>query len=207
MDLEALTKARRKRSRWTMFWAVPTGVFTSVFGEISRRYDGLNPDLVARLPHEQVMTIGAVAASMLIMWGFAIRSLVVEGKLRRAERLARTAEAEQRERETISDRIEKLTASLVDSRKLIDELAAEVQARTEALQKLKEETEETRRLAEMDKEAAEAVRKAMAREIQETRRQLERGALRQQLVFFVLGSLVVAIPIGVIGNFVFEWIK
>ncbi|MDA3624272.1 hypothetical protein OU415_02420 [Saccharopolyspora sp. WRP15-2] len=132
---------------------------------------------------------------------------MIELNLTLAIRRLRSKESEKLQNESVSDRISALTGNLAESQRLIDELATEVQLRSEALERLTAEAEEKRNLAALHADEAAAVDALVSRRMQESVDRLERGSRRQQWSFLFLGSVLVAVPIGVIGNFVFEWLK
>ncbi|MDQ3402891.1 MAG: hypothetical protein M3548_05795 [Actinomycetota bacterium] len=97
------------------------------------------------------------------------------------------------------DRIEQLRANLGASALLIKQIEAEFQLQVAALGRIKAESEENRRLAELSREQADAVRAVIA----SANTQAARPAKRQQWLFFLAG-LFFSIPLGIGVNFLYD---
>jgi len=106
---------------------------------------------------------------------------------------------------SVTDRIEQLRSTLAESATLIQEINAEIQLETAALERVRAEADDNRRLASLHQQEADAVkalidatiRGAQGAEVAQSRRQ-------QRLVF--LAGLLLSVPLGVAGNFIFSWL-
>jgi hypothetical protein len=76
---------------------------------------------------------------------------------------------------------------------------------TTSLDRIRAEAEESRQLAALNKEEADAVRKVIAATIEQAQGASAAENRRQQWQFFAAGVLL-AIPLGVIGNIVYAFI-
>jgi hypothetical protein len=134
-----------------------------------------------------------------------ILSLVAAYFARRINRAA-SAEAEIAvAEESLTDRIEGLRSNLKQSTVLMDEINAELGLRTAALDRIRQEAEENRRLAALHADEAEAVKNLVASTIEGARAQADKPAKRQQWLFFLAG-LFFSIPLGVGVNFLYDLI-
>lgn len=103
---------------------------------------------------------------------------------------------------TLADRIESLSATLGQSRSLIDEITAEIDLQSTALERIRAEAEENKRLAALTKDEAEAVRKVVAAAIEQGQTKNARKGQRSQWLFFLAGILA-SVPLGVLGNYLY----
>jgi sensor c-di-GMP phosphodiesterase-like protein len=101
----------------------------------------------------------------------------------------------------ITDRIEQLRSHLGTSAALIKQIESEFQLQVAALDKIKAESEENQRLAELNREQAEAVRAVIA----SANEKAAKPAKRQQWLFFGAG-LFFSIPLGVGVNYLYDLI-
>jgi len=108
--------------------------------------------------------------------------------------------------QTIDDRINDLRSNLAASSDLIGEINAEFELQVAAAERIKAEAEENQKLAALNEEEAEAVRKVVERTIEGAQTRASKVGGRQQWLFFLAG-LLAAIPLGVAGNFAFELVK
>ncbi|MFI0469283.1 hypothetical protein ACH347_34860 [Saccharopolyspora sp. 5N102] len=203
MDVEELIGRRKKYSRKSTVWLLIGFLAAGLLVLINSTRGGRQ---VTEMSASWNFSSGFIFACALVTVVMATRALRQEGKARRAVLKALTAEAEREEQEPITGRIDLLTANLSDSRRLIEDISAELEVRGEALKRLASEAEEKRSLAALHANEAAAVDALVNRRIQENVQRLERGSRRQQWLFFVLGSVLVAVPVGVVGNYVFEWL-
>jgi hypothetical protein len=102
----------------------------------------------------------------------------------------------------LSDRIELLRENLSTSSSLIEEISAELQVQTTALDRIRTEAEENRRLAALHQDEADAVRQLVETTIQRAQGMSMVRNKQQQWLFFLAG-LFLAVPLGVAGNFVY----
>ncbi|MER7861687.1 hypothetical protein ABTX61_21450 [Amycolatopsis japonica] len=109
--------------------------------------------------------------------------------------------AQPRKPPSIADDIETLQENLTRSARLMKKVQSEVDLQVAALAKVKAEAEENQRLAELNKEQAEAVRRVIA----STNEAAAKPNRRQQWLFFLAG-LFSSVPLGVAGNFVYDLI-
>ncbi len=116
-----------------------------------------------------------------------------------ARRLGRRAVPALAEPDT--DRIEQLRSHLGASAKLIKQIESEFQLQVAALERIKAESEENQRLAELSRAQADAVRAVIA----STYDTAARPAKRQQWLFFGAG-LFFSIPLGIGVNFLYDLI-
>lgn len=129
----------------------------------------------------------------------ALAATVVSGALARfGQRLGRAAEPEPAE-PGITDRIEQLRSHLGTSATLIKQIESEFQLQVAALERIKAESEENQRLAELSRDQAEAVRAVIA----SANDKAARPAKRQQWLFFGAG-LVFSIPLGIGVNYLYD---
>jgi len=115
-----------------------------------------------------------------------------------AEKIRRRAAPEPTEPD-ITDRIEQLRSHLGSSATLIKQIESEFQLQVAALDKIKAESEENQRLAELSREQADAVRAVIA----SANDKAARPARRQQWLFFGAG-LLFSIPLGIGVNFLYD---
>ena len=101
--------------------------------------------------------------------------------------------------QNFSERVDRLRTNLSESGALIQELEAEMTVRAAALERLRVEAEDNRRLAAMHKEEAEAV----ARLVEAIHEKGNSRSRREQLLLFGAG-LATAVPFGVVGNFAYD---
>jgi hypothetical protein len=106
---------------------------------------------------------------------------------------------------TIRDRIDQLRENLGTSRSLIEEITAEMDVQVAALERIRAEAEENQRLAALNQDEADAVRKLVETTIQSAHGRSTAAGKRQQRWYFVAG-LCLAIPLGVAGNFIYAWL-
>jgi hypothetical protein len=64
----------------------------------------------------------------------------------------------------------------------------------------------TQRLAELKKEEAEAVRKLVEKTVESAQSKVAKLGSLQQWLFF-LDGLLSSVPVGVIGNYAFDYLK
>ena len=100
------------------------------------------------------------------------------------------------------DRVAQLRANLEISKFLIRQINAEFDLQVAAAEKIKAEAEQNQRLAELNAEQAQAVKKL----VESVQSRASKLGSRQQWLFFLAG-LLTAVPLGVVGNFVFELVK
>ncbi|MBE1485601.1 protein kinase family protein [Plantactinospora soyae] len=127
------------------------------------------------------------------------------------------AARERAARDPLLSRIAKVQGHLRDIANLLPELEAELKVRQTAFEELRAEAEQTERYAALHKDHAEAVQKlvdenrktalteATALVVQELAKTSKTGG-RQQLRFFILAGLL-AIPLSLIANVLWEWLK
>lgn len=156
----------------------------------------LNYGLTAGANFAQVLSVVVAAVSLLA-------SLFLAGT---ASRESKTAQAEAAGPPSLSDKIDSLRLTLSSSGELIAEITGELELQTAALERIRAEAEENQRLAALNKEEAEAVRKLVERTIEGAQVKASKLGSRQQRRVFVAG-LLFAIPVGVAGNFAFELVK
>ncbi|MEE6260971.1 hypothetical protein [Plantactinospora sonchi] len=113
-------------------------------------------------------------------------------------------------------RVAKVQDHLKDIAELLPDLEAELKVRQTAFRKLRAKAEETERYAALHQEHADAVQKlvdenrktalaeATALVVQELAKTSKDGK-KQQIQYFLYG-LASSVPLGVAGNFVFEWL-
>lgn len=99
----------------------------------------------------------------------------------------------------ITDRIEQLRSHLGTSATLIKQIESEFQLQVVALERIKAESEENQRLAELTREQADAVRGVIA----SANDRAAKPAKRQQWLFFGAG-LFFSIPLGIGVNFLYD---
>lgn len=99
---------------------------------------------------------------------------------------------------TVADRIDALQYNLRSSKRLLEEIEAELQVQLVGFERIKAEAENSKHLAALHKEESDAVRRLVDVTVQGAQRQ---GG-RQQWAFFV-GGLLVSIPLGVLGNWIY----
>jgi len=95
-----------------------------------------------------------------------------------------------------------LRQNLDSSKRLIREINAEFDLQVAAAEKIKAEAEQNQRLAELNADQARAVKNL----IESVQDRASKIGGRQQWLFFLAG-LLASVPLGVIGNFVFESVK
>lgn len=116
-------------------------------------------------------------------------------------------ERELRASGTVEGRMARLTDSLKESRDLIEDLSQELHIREAALARVTSEIEEKKHLASLHEREAAAVDSLVARRMQETAAQQSREDKRSQRRSLLYGSIILAIPVGVLSNFAFEGVK
>ncbi|MEV4649031.1 hypothetical protein [Saccharopolyspora sp. NPDC049357] len=104
-------------------------------------------------------------------------------------------------------RMAELSRHLDQSQKLIEELTAEVRAKKASLEELTAEAEEKQRLASIHADAAAAVETMFARKNEELVQRLQRQSRSRALISLVLSGVILALVVGVAGNYVFTWIS
>jgi hypothetical protein len=104
---------------------------------------------------------------------------------------------------TLADRIEILRSNLKQSTSIMDEIHAELNLQTTALDRVRAEAEQNQRLAALHQEEADAVRKLVAATIEGAQGKAARPAKRQQWLFFLAG-LFFSVPLGVGVNFLYD---
>ncbi|GIG93343.1 hypothetical protein [Plantactinospora endophytica] len=117
-------------------------------------------------------------------------------------------------------RIAKVQGHLKDIADLLPALEAELRVRQTAFEELRVKAEQTERYAALHKDHADAVQKlvdenrktalteateAIASEFVKELAKTSRDGKKQQVRYFLLG-LLGSVPLGVAGNFVFEWL-
>jgi len=123
----------------------------------------------------------------------------------RASHSARQAErdTDRAVRPTLADRIEDLRANLNQSSAIITEINAEVELQTTTLERIRAEAEQNRRLAALHQDEADAVRELVEATLRRAQTQSTKLSGRQQWGFF-FGGLLFSIPLGVVGNFLYD---
>jgi hypothetical protein len=94
---------------------------------------------------------------------------------------------------TIQDRITEATSAMQSAASLVDELQAEMQVRTAALERLRVENEQYEKLAAVQKVEAEAVSRLIETVIDGAHAKLGRTTRRGQWLFFLAGMAVSAL--------------
>lgn len=97
------------------------------------------------------------------------------------------------------DKIDELRETLKRSGDRIKEVQAEFKLQEAALDRIKSETEENQRLAELNKTEADAVRLVIAT----AQAQATKPSRRQQWLFFLAG-LFFSVPLGIGVNFLYD---
>lgn len=123
----------------------------------------------------------------------------------RASRSTDRAESDtdQAERPTLADRIEELRAILSQSSAITAEINAEVELQTTALERIRGEAERNRQLAALHQDEADAVRELIEVTLRRAQTQSTDLSGRQQWRFF-FGGLFFSIPLGVVGNLLYD---
>lgn len=101
--------------------------------------------------------------------------------------------------ESVEVRIEKATDAMRLAAELVDELQAEMDARTATLARLQAENDQYERLAGVRKQEAETVTKLVETVINNAHANLGRVARRDQALFFFAG-LLFSIPLQILLN-------
>lgn len=95
---------------------------------------------------------------------------------------------------TLEQKIQRLSDSMQESAKLVEQVSAELDARALTAQQLQEEAEQAKALAAINKQQAEAVqrlvRAGMEQELTETRQDIRRDSVRVAILSFIAGGLV-----------------
>jgi hypothetical protein len=91
---------------------------------------------------------------------------------------------------TIKAKTELLRSALTDAATLSDELQSELTASTTALQRIQQEAADYQRLAALDKEAADAVARALGKDAAHRDAKSNRKSVMWGLVWFLAGSAV-----------------
>jgi hypothetical protein len=132
--------------------------------------------------------VAGIGFSLAFFMLFAL--LTIRQQEMRAETLARRAISP----DSLEGKIDRLTSSMLESRHLFEQVAAELDARAAATKLLKEEAESAAALAALNNDQAEAVRRLlraeMTTEFATSRRRISRDSLRIAMVFFAAGGLV-----------------
>lgn len=100
----------------------------------------------------------------------------------------------------LSRRVERLHASLRDAAQLIDELRAELEARTSALEQLRVDAEDYETVAALRRDEAAAVTRLIEGVIGRAHGKLERRQLWTNVGFFVLGVVATVVLTLVLGH-------
>src|SRR6266540_557660 len=108
--------------------------------------------------------------------------------------------------EPILDRIEELRRQLAESAKLLPALQAELELRTTALAALKEDAVHYEQLAALHQEQAAAVQRLVEQTIAIGNTRAQQRNWRQQWAFWLV-TLVVGIPVGLLGNYIYALIR
>jgi hypothetical protein len=103
-------------------------------------------------------------------------------------------------------KIEALRGTLASSGSLIAEINAELELQATSLERIKAEAEENQRLAALNQDEAEAVRKLVKATIEGAQTTTANRGRRQQWLFFLAG-LFASVPLGVAANFAFDFVK
>jgi hypothetical protein len=106
---------------------------------------------------------------------------------------------------TLTDRIETLRENLGQSSTLINEINAELQLQTAALERIRAEAEENQRLAALHREEADAVRQLVSTTIEGAQSESVKQSKRSSWLFFLAG-LLFSVPLGVGVNFLYDLI-
>ncbi|GAA3554240.1 hypothetical protein GCM10022222_42370 [Amycolatopsis ultiminotia] len=128
---------------------------------------------------------------------------LVLGMLGIRQRPSNGQERDEPQRPTLNDRINELRDNLASSAFLIDEINAELQLQTTALDRIRAEAEENQRLAELNKAQADAVREVMSKTLNDAQRKAASKGSKQQWLFFGAG-LAFSVPLGVVVNFLYD---
>jgi hypothetical protein len=93
--------------------------------------------------------------------------------------------------QTLEERLEELSASMLRSARLVEQVSAELDARAVTARRLKEEAADAEQLAAQNKEQADAVRRLirseMTQELSTAQRRIFRDSLRVAIGSFVVG--------------------
>jgi len=105
-------------------------------------------------------------------------------------RLGRRRVPEDTPSKTLEDRLDELSKSMQNSARLVEQVSAELEARTAAVKKLQEDAKAAETLAGLHKEQAEAVRRMIDTELEGSARRIRRDAIIIGVGLFVAGGAV-----------------
>ncbi|MFW2239273.1 hypothetical protein ACVH9Z_34350 [Rhodococcus opacus] len=108
------------------------------------------------------------------------------------------------EQPSMTARIEALRENLALSATILDEIHTELQVRTTALEQVRAEAEENQRLADLNADAAAAVKSLLARTIEAAQEEASKRDSKKQRLYFVSG-LALAVPLAVVANFLYAF--
>jgi len=95
-----------------------------------------------------------------------------------------------RKEKTTEERISKLSNSLEEATKLINEIGKEMRSKHNILEKLKSDIEKYNKLADLEKSKAEAVTQLLREELQEGEKRSFWKSVAINFIFFVFGAVV-----------------
>ncbi|MEE6260972.1 hypothetical protein [Plantactinospora sonchi] len=144
--------------------------------------------------------VGIGLGAFLVVWVAAD----LRGEFLRGKREGERQFAEQGQ--PLVRRLTELQGQLQESAILLPALQAELELRSAALARLKADAEQYDMLATLKRGEAEAVQRLVEQTVTRGLSETSRASRREQVRFFCYG-LLASVPLGLLVNALFEWMK
>lgn len=124
-----------------------------------------------------------LAGAVTVLGGLST-TLVAALGARRVRRVQRGSSSE----ETLEDRLDELSKSMSQSARLVEQVTAELDARSAMAKRLKKEAEDAEALAKLHQEQADAIRRMMDAELAGSERRIRRDSVVIGITSFIFGG-------------------